>query len=312
MNATPFERRVPCLNTGTPPSQLTTVRDLMRWTVTQLQAHQVALGHGTQDVWDEAAWLVLWSLHIPPEHLDPCLDAHVLPEEVQQTLTLIEQRCQSRRPTAYLTGEAWLRGERFKSDERALVPRSPIAEILDSETLAAWFPDPETPATILDLCTGGGSLAILACKNFAHAHVTASDVSAEALALASENIVLHDLEDRISVYQGDLWEPLAQKRFDLILCNPPYVNNASMSTLPPEYRTEPVHALAGGVDGMDIVRRILAGAKHHLQPGGILVLEIGHEASHFEAAFPELEFIWLPVHAGEQHIVLIEQSALTS
>ncbi len=289
---------------------LHTVRDLLRWAVSRMAAAGVAFGHGTEDPWDEAAWLVLWSLRLPLDRLDPVLDARLAPAEVQAAIALLERRCVDRLPAAYLTGEAWLRGVRFLSDPRALVPRSPIAELLDTDALEPWLPDPLAVDRVLDLCTGGGSLAILAARRFPTASVVGADLSADALALAADNVALHGLADRVALRRGDLWAAVDGATFDLIVCNPPYVNADSMAALPPEYRHEPQQALGGGRDGMDLVRSILGGARAHLAPGGLLVLEIGHEAPHFEAAFPALEFTYLPTEGGDERIVLLERDAL--
>jgi ribosomal protein L3 glutamine methyltransferase len=290
---------------------LVTVRDLLRWGVGRMVATGVSLGHGTDDPWDETVWLVLWSLHLPLDRLEPVLDARLAPAEVAAAIALIERRCVERLPAAYLTGEAWLRGLRFLCDPRALVPRSPIAELLDSGALESWLPDPDAVMNALDLCTGGGSLAVFLARTYPGARIVAADLSADALALATDNVALHGLSDRIAPRQGDLWEAVAAERFELVVCNPPYVNAGSMAALPDEYRREPPSALAGGgADGMGIVRRIIAGARERLAPRGLLVLEIGHEAAHFEAAFPDLEFAWLPTEGGDDRVALIERSAL--
>lgn len=289
---------------------LSTVRDLVRWGVSRMGAAGVSLGHGTDDPWDEAAWLVLWSLHLPLDRLEPVLDARLAPAEIAAAVALIERRCVERLPTAYLTGEAWLRGLRFLSDPRALVPRSPIAELLDSGALEAWQPDPDAVGDALDLCTGGGSLAVFLARTYPAARIVATDLSADALALAADNLALHGLSERVGLRLGDLWGPVAGERFDLVVCNPPYVNADAMAALPDEYRREPQSALGGGSDGMDLVRRIVAGARERLTARGLLVLEIGHEAAHFEAAFPGLEFAWLPTEGGDDRVALIERSAL--
>jgi ribosomal protein L3 glutamine methyltransferase len=286
------------------------VRDLIRYAVSRLQAAQASFGHGTDNAWDEAVWLVLWSLHLPLDRLDPVLDARLAPSEINAVIALIERRCTERVPLAYLIGEAWLRGERFLCDARALVPRSPIADLLDSDALEPWLAEAGEIASVLDLCTGGASLAILAAHRFGQATVIGSDLSTDALALAGENIDLHRLADRVSLRQGSLWSPLEGERFDLVLCNPPYVNAASMAELPAEFKHEPVSALAGGNDGMDLIRQIVAGARAHLNPGGLMLLEVGHEALHFEAAFAALEFIWLPTASGDNSVALIERDAL--
>jgi ribosomal protein L3 glutamine methyltransferase len=289
---------------------LRTVRDLLRWSVTRMRAAGVAFGHGTDDAWDEAAWLVLWSLRLPLDRLEPVLDAQLTPAEVDAAVSLVERRCVERVPAAYLTGEAWLRGVRFLSDPRALVPRSPIAEVLDGDALEPWLADDARVTRVLDLCTGGGSLAVLAARRFAHATVIGADLSADALALAAENVALHELADRVTLARGDLWAAVPGERFDLVVCNPPYVNAGSMAALPGEFLHEPQGALGGGEDGMDLVRRIVAGARAHLAPGGLVVLEIGHEAPFFEAAFPGLEFAYLPTEGGDDRIVLLERDAL--
>lgn len=308
MSTLPFERCTAGAADVRP--SLHTVRDLIRYAVTRMQAAEVSLGHGTDDLFDEAAWLVLWSLHLPLERLEPFMDAALAPIEISAVLELIERRCSQRMPSAYLTGEAWLRGERFLCDSRALVPRSPIAELLDSGALEPWLPNPDQVEQILDLCTGGGSLALLAARAYHGAQVIGADLSAEALALAADNIALHQLADRVSLRQGHLWAPLGQQRFDLVLCNPPYVNAQAMSRLPPEFLHEPQSALAGGADGMDLVRDILSGAASHLTPRGVMVLEVGHEAAHFEAAFPKLECTWLPTATADDQVLLLERAAL--
>jgi ribosomal protein L3 glutamine methyltransferase len=287
---------------------LHTVRDWLRYACSRLQASQACFGQGTDNAWDEAVWLVLWALHLPLDRVEPFLDARVLESEREYLGALIERRCTAREPTAYLTGEAWLRGLRFACDARALVPRSLIAEALQ-ESLEDWLPAP-APDQILDLCTGGGSIAIHAALRFPDARVDATDLSREALALARENVALHGLQEQVTLLPGDLFEPVAGRRYGLILCNPPYVNSESMGALPPEFLAEPQGALAGGPDGMDLIRRILAEAPAHLAPKGLLLLEIGHEARHFEAAFPRLEFAYLPVAAGDQQLVLASREQL--
>ena len=305
------ERPVVAVETAARESR--TLRDLMRHAVTRFEAAGLAYGHGTDNAWDEAAVLLLWALHLPPERLEPFLDARISKAERHAALALVEERMRARVPAAYLTGEAWLRGLSFACDARALVPRSLLAEALE-EALPAWLEchghAASWPAGVLDLCTGGGSLAILAALHFPDARVSAADLSEDALALAAENLARHGLEERIALHRGDLFAAVAGQRYDLVLCNPPYVNEESMRRLPPEFRAEPRAALAGGADGMDLVRRVLAQAPAHLSRDGVLVLEIGHEARHFEAAFPSLEFHYLPVTAGERMVVLVEAAQL--
>jgi len=310
MSDLPLTRHVPSRDDAL--HSLRTVRDCVRYGATRLRAAEVALGHGTDNAFDEAVWMVLWSLHLPPDALEPHLEARLTAPELATVVQLIERRCTERLPTAYLTGEAWLRGVRFLSDPRALVPRSPIAELLDSGALETWLPEPDAALRVLDLCTGGGSLAILCALTWPQADVIGADLSDAALALATENVALHGLGQRVTLKQGHLWEPVATQRFDVVVCNPPYVNCASMQALPTEYRHEPQGALAGGTDGMDLVREILAGAAARLTSDGILVLEIGHEAAHFEAAFPRLECVWMPVSPGDDQVLVVERRALAA
>ncbi|MCZ4330851.1 50S ribosomal protein L3 N(5)-glutamine methyltransferase [Castellaniella denitrificans] len=297
---------------SSPHTELLTLRDLLRWSISRFHAAGLVFGHGSDNAWDEAAYLLLHGLHLPPDTLDPFLDARLLERERQRCVDLIHERINTRKPAAYLTGEAWLQGERFLVDERVIVPRSPIAELL-AEGLAPWIEDPDAVGQALDLCTGSGCLAILAAHAFGHATVDAVDVSTDALAVAQSNIELHGLRDRVQALRSDLLSQVpADRRYDLIVCNPPYVNEQSMKGLPPEYRHEPRLALAGGADGMDLVRRILADAPRFMAPEGLLVLEIGHERAHFEAAFPELEPVWLDTAATTDQILLLRRAQLAS
>ena len=299
------------------------VRDLVRHAVSRLDQSGVGFGHGTDNAFDEAVWLVCWTLHLPVDHYGELAEAAVAWPEARAVLELIELRCSSRKPLAYLVGEAWLMGYRFRCDERALVPRSLIAEVLRDGTLASFLPalasaDEEADGgaaaarslRILDLCTGGGSLAIIAASLFDDASVVASDISPAALELAALNLADYRLEKRVKLVSGDVFAGLGRQRFDLILCNPPYVNRQSMDELPAEYRAEPAAALAGGDDGMDLVARILREATDHLRPEGLLVLEIGHEARHFERRFPQLEFAYVPVAQGDDRVVAVTAAAL--
>ena len=308
-----FER---CLADGASAArELRTLRDLLRYAVSRFEAAGLAYGHGTDNARDEAVALLLWALHLPPDALEPWLDARLTRRERGAAVELIERRIASRLPAAYLTGVAWLRGLSFASDARALVPRSPIAEALD-ESLPEWLAHhprpPAWPSSILDLCTGGGSLAVVAADRFPDAQVVGADLSGDALALAEQNRARHGLQDRVELVRGDLFAPVRGRRFDLVLCNPPYVNEASMQALPPEFLAEPRSALAGGVDGMDLVRRLLQQAPAHLTRDGLLLLEIGHESRHFEAAHPALEFHYLPVAAGDRMLVLVEAGQLVA
>jgi len=277
----------------------------------RLKQAGVSFGHGTGNAFDEAAWLVTWSLGLPLNALETKGKRPVSTEESTRVDALIARRIESRRPAAYLTGEAWLQDIPFTIDERAIVPRSYIAELLvdveETGTLDAWLSD--TTNKVLDLCTGNGSLAVLAAMAYPEITVDAADISADALAVARINVVRHKLGDRVSIVESDLFAKLPG-RYDLILCNPPYVNDASMAALPAEYRAEPALALAGGADGMDLVRRIVAEAGAHMSDDAVLVLEVGHERAHFEQAFPRLECAWLETTGGDDCVVLIERRAL--
>jgi ribosomal protein L3 glutamine methyltransferase len=269
----------------------------------------VSFGHGTSNAFDEAVWLALWRLGLPLDDLDGVAQRELTASEVARIDALVSQRILTRKPAAYLTGEAWLQGVPFFVDERAIVPRSLIAEAIADGTLDAWL-GPHT-RQVLDLCTGNGSLAVLAALAWPEVQVDAADVSADALAVARRNVERHELQHRITLLQGDGLGAVGTRRYDLILCNPPYVNSASMAALPAEYRAEPEFALAGGDDGMDFIRTLLRDAAAHMNEQAVLVLEIGHEAGHFEAAFPTLEFAYLPTHETENQLVLITREALT-
>ena len=286
-----------------------TVLELIERSAARLDAADVAYGHGTSNAFDEAAWLVLWRLGLPLDALDEQVERPVSATEAALVEALLQERISKRLPAAYLTGEAWLQGVPFHVDERVIVPRSLIAEPLADGTLDAWLSS-DTRA-VLDLCTGSGSLAILAALAWPEVQVLATDLSADALDVAARNVQRHGLQDRIRLAQGD-GLAAAPGRHDLILCNPPYVNEQSMHALPPEYRVEPALALAGGVDGMDFVRALLRDAAAHLTQGGVLVLEIGHERAHFEAAFPRLEALWLSTSAGDDQVVLLQRDALAT
>ena len=274
----------------------------------RLESAGVCFGHGTTNAFDEAAWLVLWRLGLPLDALDEFADRPLSAEEAAAVDALVEERISSRRPAAYLTGEAWLQGVPFTVDERVIVPRSLIAEPLADGTIDAWL-GANTHA-MLDLCTGNGSLAVLAALAWPEVTVDAADLSADALAVARLNVERHGMAARITLYQGDGLAAVAGRRYDLILCNPPYVNSASMAALPAEYQAEPVLALAGGADGMDFIRTLLRGAAAAMNDDAVLVLEIGNERAHFELAFPTLEAAWLPTSAGDDQVLLITRSAL--
>ncbi|MBB1626584.1 50S ribosomal protein L3 N(5)-glutamine methyltransferase [Achromobacter sp. UMC71] len=291
--------------------ELLTLRDLIRYGVSRLNAAEVALGHGSDNAWDEAVYLVLHALHLPLDTLEPFLDARVLSEERNRVLELIDRRVTERVPAAYLTNEAWLRGHRFYVDKRVIVPRSPIAELLD-EGLSPWVQDAQAVDNVLDMCTGSGCLAILSAMAFPYAHVDAVDVSPDALDVARRNVDDYGLADRLELHQSNLFDSLPERQYDVIVCNPPYVNSGSMDVLPQEYRHEPQLALAGGADGMDLVRRILEAAPRFLTENGVLVLEIGHERDFFEAAFPELSPVWLDTAEASDQLLLLTREQLTT
>ena len=284
-----------------------TVIALIEQAAEQLDAAQVAYGHGTATAFDEAAWLVLWRLGLPIDQLDEVEQQPVPAEAAAQVQALIDERIRTRKPAAYLTQEAWLQGVPFYVDERAIVPRSFIAEQIADGTFDAWLN--ENTQRVLDLCTGNGSLAVLAAMAWPEVQVTGADISADALAVARINVDKHGLQDRISLRLSDGLSACPGP-WDLILCNPPYVNAQSMAALPAEYRAEPELALAGGADGMDFVRRLLADAPTTLAEDGVLVLEIGNERAFFEAAFASLPVEWLPCSAGDDQVLLVTREAL--
>ena len=279
----------------------------------RLKRAGVSFGHGTGNAFDEAAWLVTWAIGLPLDALETRGQRAVSADDAAKAEALVERRIATRQPAAYLTGEAWLQNVPFTIDARAIVPRSYIAELLvDAEetgTLDAWLSD--RTHRVLDLCTGNGSLAVIAAMAYPEIEVDAADISAAALELARVNVARHGLGARIRVVESDLFAALPAS-YDLILCNPPYVTAKSMAALPPEYRAEPALALAGGADGMDLIRRIVAEAPRHLSAEGVLVLEVGHERAGFEIAFPRLECAWLETSGGEDCVVLVERSALAA
>ncbi len=281
--------------------------DLIEAMAQRLAASEVSYGHGTTNAFDEAAWLTLWKLGLAIDNLDEVAESRVPEARAQAVREVIEERISSRKPAAYLTREAWLQGVPFYIDERAIVPRSFIAELLSDGSIDPWLG--EDARRGLDLCTGNGSLAVLAAMAYPSLAVDASDLSAAALEVAKINVARHGLGSRIRLVESD---GLAKVNgpYDLILCNPPYVNDRSMAALPAEYRAEPELALSGGADGMDFIRRLLRDVPERLEPNGVLVLEIGHERSHFEAAFPRLEALWLETSAGSDMVVLITAAAL--
>ncbi len=309
----------------------------------RLEAAGLSFGHGTDNAFDEAVWLVLWRLGLPLDELDEQAERELSIDEAAAVESLLQQRLQTRQPLAYLTGEAWLQGLAFEVTPDVIVPRSLIAEPLVDGTLDSWLP--AAPARVLDLCTGGGSLACLAALLWPQATVLGTDLSAAALAVAARNIQRHGLQDRVQLAQGDglLAAPVAlHGRFDLVLCNPPYVPDRSMQRLPPEYLAEPRMALAGGADGMDFIRQLFEQLSDHLNPQGLLVLEIGHEQQHFENNFRGLfapspglrparnssnkrnkagspatpqvlaQPIWLPTSSGDEQVLMLGLPSLAA
>ena len=284
---------------------------LIEQAAARLEAAGVGFGHGTTNAFDEAAWLVLWRLGLPIDDLDVAAQQAVTTEQGQAVRALIEERIATRKPAAYLTREAWLQGVPFYIDERAIVPRSFIAEIIADGSADDWLSD--ATRRVLDLCTGNGSLAVLAAMAYPDVSVDAADISEDALAVARINVDQHALQDRITLMRSD---GLAQTQgpYDLILCNPPYVNARSMRALPPEYQAEPELALASGEDGMDFTRALFAAIRaepdRHMTEGAVLILEIGNERDHFERAFPDLPVTWLPTSSGDDQVLLLSREAL--
>lgn len=288
---------------------LITVRDWLRFAVSRFNEAGLSFGHGCDNAYDEAAYLILATLHLPIDRLEPFLDASLTHGEAEALKTVLQRRVTERVPAAYLTHEAWLAGRRFYVDERVIVPRSFIAELL-TEQLSPWIEDPDAVGNVLDLCTGSGCLAILAAEAFPQAQIDAVDLSPAALEVAVRNVADYGLQNRIDLVESDLFGALAGRTYDVILSNPPYVDAAGMAALPPEYRAEPALALGSGADGLDAVRRILGTARAHLNPGGVLVVEIGHNRDALEAAFPALPFVWLETAAGDQYVFLLQREAL--
>jgi ribosomal protein L3 glutamine methyltransferase len=288
-----------------------TLIELIEQAAARLDAAQVGYGHGTTNAFDEAAWLVMWRLGLPIDTLDEHEQRSVSDDEQAQALTLIDERITTRQPAAYLTKQAWLQGVPFYVDERAIVPRSFIAEVLADGSIDAWLSD--QTRRVLDLCTGNGSLAVLAAMAYPEVTVDGADISTDALAVARINVDQHGLQDRITLMHSDGLSGV-NGPYDLILCNPPYVNADSMAKLPAEYRAEPELALASGADGMDFTRALFAALRaepdRFMSDDAVLVLEIGNERPNFERAFPDLPVTWLPTSAGDDQLLLVTREAL--
>jgi ribosomal protein L3 glutamine methyltransferase len=279
------------------PKDLATILDLVRYAVTQFRAAKLVFAHGTVDPLAEAAFMVCEALHLPPDHFDAFAGARLTHDEQEKIFDLIEGRIRTRKPAAYLVQKAYLRGIPFYVDERVIVPRSYLAEILDSELFtgkdASLVDDPLAVERVLDLCTGSGCLAVLAARRFPNAVVDAVDISVDALQVAARNVAEHGLKERITLHEGDLFGPLGDARYDLIVSNPPYVDAAGMATLPPECRHEPALALDGGPNGIAVVRRIIDNAGHHLTAEAGLLCEVGRDRPILEKTFPQTSFLWL-------------------
>ncbi len=288
---------------------LKTVRDCLRFAVSRFNKAGLFFGHGSDNAYDEAAYLVLHTLHLPLDRLDPFLDSALTESEIGAVLDVIGKRVEQRLPAAYLTREAWLAGHRFYVDERVIVPRSFFAELLD-EQMAPWVDDAEAIHSVLDLCTGSGCLAILAALAFPNAAVDAVDLSRDALDVARRNVDDYQLQDRVNLIESDLFAGLGGRQYDLIISNPPYVDAPSVEALPREYLHEPELALGSGDDGLDATREILKEAAQHLTENGMLVVEIGHNRDALEAAFPQLPFTWLDVSAGDQFVFMLHKNDL--
>jgi ribosomal protein L3 glutamine methyltransferase len=289
--------------------ELSTLRDLMRFSVSRFSEAGLYFGHGSDNAWDESAYLLLHTLHLPLDRLEPFMDARLTGDERAAALRTIKRRITERLPAAYLTNEAWLGEYRFYVDQRVIVPRSHIAELL-REQLSPWIDDPWAVGRVLDLCTGSGCLAILAALAFPEARVDAVDISPDALAVARRNVDDYQLAMRLRLIESNAFAGVDGELYDVIISNPPYVNAESMAALPEEYRREPQLALASGEDGLDFVRIILKEAASHLNPKGVLIVEIGNNQSELEQAFPELPFTWLDTAAGDQFVFMLHREDL--
>ncbi|QSA95665.1 50S ribosomal protein L3 N(5)-glutamine methyltransferase [Methylococcus sp. EFPC2] len=290
-------------------AHLTTLRDYIRWGASRFNAAGLFFGHGTASATDEAAALVLHAIHQPHDLPAGYFNCVLAPDERARVVELLERRIAERKPAAYLIGEAWFCGLPFHVDENVLVPRSPIAELIEQQ-FSPWVSEPDTVTDLLDLCTGSGCIAIASALAFPDAAVDAADISPAALAVARRNIVRHEVEDRVRAVESDLFSSLGDKRYDLIVSNPPYVATAEWQSLPPEYHAEPKLGLESGVDGLDCVRRILREAEAHLKPEGLLIVEVGSSAEALEEAYPDLPFCWLDFERGGDGVFLVTAEQL--
>lgn len=288
---------------------LITVRDWLRFGISRMNQAQVHFGHGTFNAYDETAYLLLRTLHLPPDTLEPFLDACLTEIEREDLRDALDKRVNQRIPAAYITHEAWLGEFSFYVDERVIIPRSFIAQLL-REGLSPWITDAECVTAALDLCTGSGCLAILLADAFPNADIDAVDISADALEVAARNVEDYDLDDQVSLLQSDLFTELADRQYDVIVSNPPYVNADSMATLPQEYQAEPALALSSGTDGLEHIRVILRNAGKHLYPQGLLIAEIGHNREILEAEFAELPFTWIDTDGSDEFVFILSKEQL--
>ena len=290
-------------------AQLRTLRDLLRFSVSRFNEAGLFFGHGSASAYDEAAYLILHTLHLPLDRLEPFLDARLTSDELDQVLGIIKRRATEKIPAAYLTNEAWLGDFSFFVDERVIVPRSFIAELL-REQLAPWIRNPDEVNSALDLCTGSGCLAILLAHAFPNVMIDAADISQEALEVAERNLADYNLEQQVNLVRSDLFAGLRGRTYDLIISNPPYVSAEAMAALPEEYRHEPERALASGADGLEAIRTILNEAADHLTDRGLLIVEIGHNRDKLGQVYPETPFTWLETSAGDEFVFLLKRDQL--
>lgn len=292
-----------------PVANLLTIRDVTRWAMSEMERNAISLGHGTADFWEEATFLVMRTLKLPFDRLETFWGAHLTPQELEEVLCNIDLRVHMKKPVPYLIKEGWLSDHCFYVDERVLIPRSFIAELLE-ESLSPWIDDPESVTSVLDMCTGSGCLAILAAETFPNAAVTGADISPDALDVAKINRTRFGLDDDLELVQTDLFTNLKDRKFDLIISNPPYVTEAAMEELPAEYRHEPALALGAGRDGMDILRRMMPVLADYLTDDGMAVIEIGDGREAFEALWPTLPVTWLTTSGGDDMVLLVKRSDL--
>lgn len=288
--------------------QLTTIRDFVRWTLSEMYRHQVYFGHGHVEAWDEALQLVFNAVDLPWDSPQALLGAQLLPNERARVVEFVSQRCHERRPLPYITGEAWFMGLPFHVDERVLIPRSPIAQLIE-QGFQPWLGDVDVER-VLDLCTGSGCIGIACAYLFDQAEIDLADLSNDALAVANLNIERHAMEDRVRVVHSDLFNSLEGEVYDLIVTNPPYVDAGDVASMPAEYQHEPAMALGSGDDGLDITRRILRHAGRHLSEQGLLVVEVGNSEVHLMQAYPDLPLIWMELDQGGNGVFVIDAPSL--